>query len=352
MILAGLFCATLATGVVVGMSTRNRETPGGSLSPNPRLRAPLGVALVAGSLAVVGLLLSAQIAGVTMRFAYTQPTLFRSLVNDGGQFYVTGVSIALAWLPFWLALVLIPRDQSWRVPCIALTFIFGAVLIFPYGQRSYYAAPLLAMIAWRERNVGAIKLRAIVPLTVLVILGAGAYATFRVENTTVGDSAQVSARQSVTDFSGRFDSFDFFAQTYQTYDGRLWGRTLLDLATQPVPRSLFPDKPSQTSAYLITLQQPETDRTFTPEYGIVTELWINAGTGGVILGGLFFGWLVGRMSVLAERSMVNPRRALMVLPFLTFPAQWLLGGINSFTTIVLILFGTIYVGIARFVVRR
>jgi hypothetical protein len=42
----------------------------------------------------------------------------------------------------------------------------------------------------------------------------------------------------------------------------------------------------------------------------------------------------------------------MILPFITFPAQWLLAGINSFTTVSLVMFAGVYAIVARLAVAR
>jgi hypothetical protein len=114
---------------------------------------------------------------------------------------------------------------------------------------------------------------------------------------------------------------------------------------------MYPGKPSQTSSYLIGLQQPEVGRTFAPEYGLISELWINGGAVLLVLGAVAFGWWLisaDRWTLLAVSS---PRRALLTLPFVSIPAQWVLAGFNSFATIYLCLFGSIYFAVALLVTR-
>lgn len=357
---SGLFISVFVVSIALGASLARAKTAGQPVTDTEpdllpltsRARSPvlIGGLSLAGS--VFMLVLSLSATDISIGSAFAQPAAFRAVANEDGRYYFSGLAIALAWVPFWLCLVLWPPARSGKATVLCTTFAVGSLLTFPFGQRSYYLMPILGLMALAEHRRGPVRLGKILALTAALVLAMGAYSTYRAVNSGSTEQAEYSLLGAVADFSGRFDTFDFFAQTHQTFPGPyLHGRSLVHLALQPMPRSLYPEKPSQTSAFLIAQQQPELGRTFTPEYGLVTELFINGGFLALPFGAMVFGWVLVRGWERLERRLDDFRSALIILPFVSFPAQWLLSGINSFTTVSFILFLSVYAVVARAAVR-
>jgi len=349
------FCVAFTLGVLyprVANSRTSDNLPVQALTHTVRVNPIAGV--VAASMALLFLLYTFRITGFTLAGAFSDPALFRAAANKGGLFYLSGVTVALSWVPYWGLLVTNARARHLVTPMLVVSLLFGMVVTFPFGQRTYFMAPILGLIAVYELTRRTIKAKAILPLALGGIAAFGAYTTFRANQGASVSAANVYSLNSATeDFSGRFDAFDFWAQTYQTFGGEwLFGRSLYDLALQPIPRIWFPLKPSQTSAYLVSSQQPDVGRSFTPEYGLVTELYINGALFAVLVGAVLVGWAFVRFdSALTPIIVATPTKAFLMLPFISFPAQWLLGGINSFTTVSFVLFFLVLLPFSRWSFR-
>ena len=185
----------------------------------------------------------------------------------------------------------------------------------------------------------------VMALTCGMLVFTGAYGVYRDAQSggATGETPASGKRRLFELFdkgASRFDSVDFFTWILGTIPSSrnefTYGRSALDLIAQPIPRFLMPNKPSQTSAYLMETLLPDYDRSFTPEFGLVAELYVNGWIVGVVCGGLAF----GPMLATCEHYVHMHRRAdsvmLLYAGSITTPMGRLLAGWNSFATIMFI----------------
>lgn len=313
-----------------------------------RVRHGISVLCVITTISYVGLV---RASGLGWGQAFLNPVVFRANTSAGGTFYLGGLVLWAMWTTFYIVMLRAMRTTAaMRGMVLRVVVVFGAAaaLTVPFGSRGFLLIPVLAGLAvWDIRRPGRITFVHATMLALAMMVFAGAYAAFREAQGLGGTSRAVS---TVNDFDvigaaskgvARFDSVDFFTWVLREYgaDGRdfLYGRTLLDFAVQPVPRTIFPAKASQTSAYLMEVLKPSYDRSFTPEFGLVSELYVNGWIVAIIVGGVAFGIVLRALEMYFVKYRDRDSAMLLYPAFLTAPMGWLLAGFNSFATILLVL---------------
>jgi hypothetical protein len=290
---------------------------------------------------------------MTLREAFTYPINFRSATTVGGLYYVSGCALWCLWSLLWLPLVaMIGRPlSSIRVAILVALFGFAALFTFPYGSRGALLIPVIG-VAWVVENTvlhKPLNILKLAPIVGALVIATGLLGVTRVVASTgpvtsgrVFEALQSGGLTSLLDHSmARFDTFDFLAMVVNKYiaSGQhfLAGRSFFDLLIQPVPRSLYPDKPSQTSAFLTGIFYPELGRIWTPEYGMIAELYINFWVFGVIIGAVLFGILIRALDDYLQRHRHSPAILFWYAPLVTIPMSWTMSGFNSFASVVFVL---------------
>ncbi len=344
---ASLVSLVFVTAMAMGIWTsRSRSKHGTPSLPSQKAVPQIGLAVaVALVISIAAYIANCRLVGVSLTQPFLDPINFRSVTSANGQYYVTAVAVNFAWLPYWIALIYRGPEKRRRTSLQSMQLIlaggFAAFMTVPYGQRSYFLTPIVGTLWFVESRGYRLPLKRLLPIAMVVILGSGYYSTYRELNSTNARGGMENvwlalgsgANKALDSFSSRFDSFDFLGQTLQTWDEPyLYGRSLIDFAAQPLPRSLYPNKPPQTSLLLITKQEPEVGTKFTPEFGMATELYINGGLLAVGFGGLIFGALMAKAGRI-RAARLSGGRCLVVAPLVYLPSAWFLSGFNSFASV-------------------
>ena len=117
----------------------------------------------------------------------------------------------------------------------------------------------------------------------------------------------------------------------------LYGRSIIDFIVQPIPRFLMSEKVYKTSAYITQTFFPIFSKTFTPEYGLISESFLNFGILGVAMGGGIFGFLIRINEFVVNKYSNNKSFLLFYMPIILTPLGWLLAGFNSDTSVMFLL---------------
>lgn len=304
-------------------------------------------------------LIMLKLAGISFVSALADPFAFRIASSSGGSFYISAVALWSIWEIFYIfyfLFILIPGESHLKISPKSFILTFFLFLIFftlsiPFGSRGYLLVPIFAML-WmfdvsRHPNAKPISLVLLLPVIFVMITFSGFFGIYRQAGLVdlnvseiIGIVQKISFDDLFKQFIVRFDSFDFFASIVdrcQRFDCQfLYGRSVIDFLVQPIPRYLMPDKVYKTSAYLTQAYFPSLPSTFTPEYGIITELFINFGTLGVAVGGILIGYFVRILDRIVSLNCQNPSFILFCLPIVLVPLGILLSGLNSDTTVSLI----------------
>jgi hypothetical protein len=234
-------------------------------------------------------------------------------------------------------------------------FLVSALLMLPYGTRSFILIPILSTlwilhVSWLQRRLDILRLSIV---AMVLFLFVGAYGVYR-DASALGQrtgkpidlSSLVTALGNVgmvgiaDQAMGRFDAFDFWVMSMESFPSTstyLLGRSLVDFVVQPIPRTVYPDKPYKTPAFLTQLLMPGTRITFTPEYGLVTELFVNFWIPGVIFGAACFGVLMRVLEAYVNRHDQNPSLELLYAHNVMLPWGWMISGFNSDATVGLLM---------------
>jgi O-antigen polysaccharide polymerase Wzy len=326
--------------------------------------------------AFISYVLMIRISGLSFWSGFSDPFAFRMATVSGGSFYVSAFALWTLWSIFYiLAIPLILNHKKlsvasllFRLLILVAVFFVVFLLSIPFGSRGYLLLPVLAVL-WiidSSRIVSRKPLNAFIllPILLAMILFSGFFGIYR--QSGVGsaevDPALISSllgRLDLQDFIEqlvvRFDSFDFFASIVNSFDRSshdyLYGRSILDFIVQPIPRSLLPDKVYKTSAFLTQTFFPSLPQTFTPEYGLITEAYINFGALGVFLGGALLGLIIRITEYIIYANISNASFILYYVSVIIVPLGWFLSGFNSDTTVMFLISSLLSAALLAFISR-
>ena len=307
-----------------------------------------------------------RLAGMSLAAAFLQPTDFRAVTSAEGLFYISGLLLWSMWAIFFLEMIRRAPDGFTPLGLLTLAALAGVFVVFtlPFGARGFVLGPLIGILWVMDMAVlrRRLSLAVVTPICFVVAVFVGGYGVYRDFN--AGFSSDRYLDEAITNafgidlldrFAARFDNFDFLVWTIDEFptkrQGYLWGRSATDFLLQPIPRSVMPGKPSQTSAFLMDVLKPTYDRTITPEFGLISELYINAWIPGVMLGA--FAWGIA-MRALDEYLMSQRHNRSVVFWYSSIallPMGWLLAGLNSFGS-VLFITNTVFAAAVLLAVRQ
>ena len=289
-------------------------------------RRVLLVQALLGALSVVLYLVLLRLSGMSLGAAFLQPTDFRAVTSAEGLFYISGLLLWSMWAIFFLEMIGRAPDGFTPIGLLTLAALAGVLVVFtlPFGARGFVLGPFIGILWVLDMAVlkRRLSLAVVTPVCFVVAVFVGGYGVYRDFN--AGFSSDRYLDEAIANafgidlldrFAARFDNFDFLVWTIDEFptkrQGYLLGRSAIDFLVQPIPRSVMPDKPSQTSAFLMDVLKPTYDRTITPEFGLISELYINAWIPGVMLGAFAWGVAMRALNRTSRHSGTTLRRFLV-----------------------------------------
>jgi oligosaccharide repeat unit polymerase len=290
------------------------------------------VLLAIGSTSYLVLILT---VGVSISQMFTEVFDFRISSSSNGNLYISSLSLWCFWSIFYIKTIYyFMTGLSYKKILTLITlFVIFCILTIPFGTRGYLIIPIISTL-WllntlSPKNISIVK---IVPILLIIVILSSLLLALR--NNGFESTAESTPFE---DFTSRFDFFDFFSLTFSSFpnsdSGFIWGRSIIDFLIQPIPRSIIPDKVYKTSAFLTSILLPHYPKTFTPEYGLITELYINFGLPGILFGSMAFGCAMRRLENFLEMSKKNPFILFWYCSIVMAPLGWFMSGISSDITI-------------------
>jgi len=270
-----------------------------------------------------------------------------AVVDQAGYIWIIGVLLGLRravhigdlkWVGIWLAALGV-------YPVI--TLVSGGFMTWGYMTEIIVLSSLtISTLSYR---------RALIGITLTVILGMGVFTTYFLHRTEIRDQvwggAPIADRvRSVVDAFSQFEWFDprnpthlevlddrlnqnYFvgAAAQRIQDGQvgyLSGATIWDGVLGLIPRALWPEKSVAVGSgnIVISMTGLELDETAAWGVGSVMEFYINFGVWGIIIGFLLLGWLIGTVDLRAALAERQGKLGKLILIFLPAPALMSPGG--------------------------
>jgi hypothetical protein len=317
-----------------------------------------------------------RISGLSFLSGFSDPFAFRIATASGGSFYISAIALWSLWSIFYiLAIPLIfsykklsTRSLLFKIFILVAVFFAIFLLSIPFGSRGYLLVPILSVL-WiidSSRIVSREPLNAFIllPILLAMILFSGFFSIYRQSGVGSADLepallssllGRLDLQDIIEQFVVRFDSFDFFASIVNSFDRSrhdfLYGRSILDFMIQPIPRFLLPEKVYKTSAFLTQTFFPSLPQTFTPEYGLITEAYVNLGALGVLLGGALLGLIIRINEYFIDANISNASFVLFYVPIILVPLGWFLSGFNSDTTVMFLVNSLLSAALLTFISR-
>jgi hypothetical protein len=324
----------------------------------------------------VSYVLMIRISGLSFLSGFSDPFAFRIATASGGSFYISAIALWSLWSIFYiLAIPLIfsykklsTRSLLFKIFILVAVFFAIFLLSIPFGSRGYLLVPILSVL-WiidSSRIVSREPLNAFIllPILLAMILFSGFFSIYRQSGVGSADLepallssllGRLDLQDIIEQFVVRFDSFDFFASIVNSFDRSrhdfLYGRSILDFMIQPIPRFLLPEKVYKTSAFLTQTFFPSLPQTFTPEYGLITEAYVNLGALGVLLGGALLGLIIRINEYFIDANISNASFVLFYVPIILVPLGWFLSGFNSDTTVMFLVNSLLSAALLTFISR-
>jgi oligosaccharide repeat unit polymerase len=330
--------------------------------PWPRPRVNKFVALLL-SATVVGGYIFLRVLRASISDIYVNALQFRlAAAQTGGMYFFRTFVIACVWLAFGVTLIFLlhrPRQHGfYRVVLVAI-FLFMVAMLLATAQRSFLFIPLVSGVALLSltgrKKISSISVMIAVPAGFilsyiysvyreLTASSQGATADLLVQSIS-GLSFSDLLVQGAQSGSARLSYFASVVAAWNAGQPLLYGKSFLNLLWLLVPRSFFLSKPLYTDSYLTEVLYPGSSSGIA--FTSLSELYINFGPIGIVLGGAVFGILLKILDNYIESERDNPTVQLWFFTAAIYLPLMVLGGLYSVTTIEAIFFSTLSILVGK-----
>jgi hypothetical protein len=301
------FLLTFLAGYTAFPARSGGESAGGKSLP---LRTPTGSHRYSKTADHMVLFLVAVVFVVSFRGFFAEGLLFylanihnRILLGLGRGYYLWGLTMSVPAGYVFLDRYLREGDTQRRALWIGATLlVIGVLTLIILGLRGRaLGIVLLIVLLYGARRPMPIRTVAIAAVALLPVgIGLG-YLRSNLSSALEGASGSAVMQQvRQSDFGQslllNFGIVSSFGVLMENYDGRefKYGSTLLALVTMPVPRAVYPEKPSGSGPEASNIISPGTYRMgrsgstgFT--ISLLGEGYMNFGYAGVVLLGMLYG---------------------------------------------------------------
>src|SRR5438105_312880 len=283
------------------LKTRRSSTAFVESAPNLSLRYIWGVVAVAFPLGIVGLLLFANVPGLSV----TKDALDPSEWQTSSYFFITQMwaGLALLALIYWYGF------RWWLLLPIS---VYLLIMAYQGYHRFRVIIPVLLLVQifldrrklkWPPLYLSAVLVALLLLYFPLKSIGQMAQEGESVNDIVMTSTESVNQALIVKAPDQQFlDQFACSLSLMDDADRLYYGSTYLALVTLPIPHQWWPEKPGLAD-YLKDISKP-----WRPmgELGMITtflgESYVNFGYVGVVLIPLLFAYLLGRLHFRAYRS--------------------------------------------------
>jgi oligosaccharide repeat unit polymerase len=279
--------------------------------------------------------------------AYTNMWRFRRIAFSQGMAYFTILMQLFLNIPLTVWFIYLikqekPRKAVWLLFCI---YLIGILLIqFSFGTRGMVVGIFLSLIIcyqYLKRSI-SFKYLAVIALFLILLIGfATAFRGVAMGGISIGEvvtaSAGLPAQEYLNILISRLDVLSFFMTILQDFPTQgmdfQYGRTLLNIFVQPIPRSLFQEKPYLIGDIFTQQFYPESVGWVSLDPSIFGEMYMNLHVAGIVIGLYLLGIICRVCQVYLEKNLNNKGVILFYTQIFGFPASFLGPGFNSATTI-------------------
>ena len=212
--------------------------------------------------------------------------------------------------------------------------------------------PLLILFFYKYKIMGKVDWTRILIFSLILIVFSGWYGMFR--DGVTSDNNTIAVADVLGNILNRYVQFDNFIRVVREPVDYSFGQSFVDFLSSPIPRSIYPDKPYNFNSQMTQFYHPEqAERFLVTDFTMLSELLLNFGIGGIVIGGFIFGRLISYFNY-AYNYFKTDNLFLFWYPFFMLkPMSYLYGGlINSTVNMMVLLEIPILIGLWLIYTRR
>jgi len=275
--------------------------------------------------------------------AYTNMWRFRRIAFSQGMGYFTLMMHLFLNIPLTVWFIyLIKQEKSRKSVWLLFSFylVMMSLILFSFGARGMVVGVFLSLIICYQYLKRSISFKYLAVIAVFLILLIGFATAFRgvaMGGISIGEvvtaSAGLPAQEYLNILISRLDVLSFFMTILQDFPTQgmdfQYGRTLLNIFVQPIPRFLFQEKPCLIGDIFTQQFYPESVGWVSLDPSIFGEMYMNFHVAGIVIGLYLLGIICRLSQVYLEKNQKNRGVILFYAQIFGFPASFLAAGFNS-----------------------
>jgi oligosaccharide repeat unit polymerase len=221
----------------------------------------------------------------------------RRLFQNSGGLYFQTIILLLIQTALYINVIIayLYKKERWNW-VIYLVLAINLFITFSLGGRGMIIIPVITIFFYKFKITNTVDWKKIFIFGFFFIAFSGWYGLFRDGLTTgfISSYKQLGILEFVENILNRYVQFDNFIRLVDNPVDFTFGKSFVDFILSPIPRSILPIKPYNFNSQMTQIYHPAQFANFiVTDFTMLSELLLNFGTLGLVLGGFIFGILIG-----------------------------------------------------------
>lgn len=256
--------------------------------------------------------------------------------NSGGLYIQTLVLLLLQTALFVSAIVLFKSNKIKYLVLMLFLLFINFMVTFTLGGRGMIIVPILILFFYKYKITGRSDWIRISIFFVVFLIFSGWYGMYR--DGITADNNTIILSDVIGNVLDRYVQFDNFIRVVSNPIDYHFGQSFIDFLSSPIPRSIFPDKPYNFNSQMTQIYHPEQAARFlVTDFTMLSELLLNFGLGGLIIGSFFFGRIISYFNYAYNYFNTNEFFLFWYPFFMLKPMSYLYGGLINSTVNMMVL---------------
>lgn len=257
--------------------------------------------------------------------------------NSGGLYIQTLVLLILQSSLYINAISLFKTKRRIYLISVFFLLIINFLVTFTLGGRGMIIVPILVLFFYKYKITGQSDWIKIAVFTLALLIFSGWYGMYRDGVTSEYNATFIS--DVIGNILDRYVQFDNFIRVVSNPVDYYFGQSFVDFLTSPIPRNLYPDKAYNFNSQMTQIYHPtQAERFFVTDFTMLSELLLNFGIGGIIIGSFLFGRVISYFNYAYNHFKENVFFLFWYPFFMLKPMSYLYGGlINSTVNMMMLL---------------
>lgn len=256
--------------------------------------------------------------------------------NSGGLYSQTLVLLILQTSLFINLIVLLKTKKKKYLASVSILLVINFLVTFTLGGRGMIIIPILVLFFYKYKITQRSDWIKIVFFSIAFLIFSGWYGMYRDGVTT--ESSTILISDVIGNVLDRYVQFDNFIRVVRQPVDYYFGQSFVDFLSSPIPRSIYPDKPYNFNSQMTQIYHPiQAERFLVTDFTMLSELLLNFGVIGIVVGGFFFGRVISYFNFAYNYFGTNNFFLFWYPFFMLKPMSYLYGGLINSTVNMMVL---------------